>query len=147
MKHEKPKLRLVEDTDDEAELASMRIDGGVSPVPPLEEAPEVIPKRGGRQFTRFENEWAKRLIANKSTVGMWRMSLVLLRKADFADRFPVTAKTMREAGLSRWSKQDVLKRLEALGLIRVEWRGRRAPIVTAGYLTGRRTLQRWPERG
>jgi hypothetical protein len=145
MRLEKPKLRLVEDMDEEAELASMRIDGGISPIPPLEEA--VASKTRGRQFTRLENEWAKRLFADKSAGGLWRLAVVLLRKADFADRFPVTTKTMREAGLSRRSKPPLLKRLEALGLIMIEWRGRRAPIVTALYLTSRRTPQRWPERG
>jgi hypothetical protein len=33
------------------------------------------------------------------------------------------------AGISRWAKNRALKRLEALGLVKVTWRQRRSPLV------------------
>ena len=43
----------------------------------------------------------------------------------------IANKTLAEWGVSRHAKVRALRELEAVGLISVEWRGRRTPIVTA----------------
>jgi hypothetical protein len=42
----------------------------------------------------------------------------------------LTNAVLRSAGLTRWTKNQALRRLERAGLITVLWRGQKAPLVT-----------------
>jgi DNA-binding GntR family transcriptional regulator len=42
----------------------------------------------------------------------------------------LTLKTIKRFGLSRWVVYRALRRLEAVGLVRVEWAIGRRPVVT-----------------
>jgi hypothetical protein len=70
---------------------------------------------------------------------LYRLVWVLLYRANLKPRFPVTSREMFEAGVGRQHKRKLLERLEAAGLVRIEWRPTpRVPWVTVLHRLGRR---------
>jgi hypothetical protein len=68
---------------------------------------------------------------NKALVWIW------LRRLSWkaaTTTFPVPNSKLKKLGVSRWQKTRALRELEAAGLIAVEWRGRKTPLVTMLYL-------------
>jgi hypothetical protein len=93
-----------------------------------------------RQFRRFDEMWAEKLLAAGPSVRpeTWRLMTVLLAEADFKRRCPISAAISTAASLTRKQKRLALEQLEQLGLIAVEWRGRgRVPIAAPLHLASR----------
>jgi hypothetical protein len=87
----------------------------------------------GYSWDKFSREWAVRLKRARADGSMWALSHTLLAMTRDRDCVVVTTAVMTTAGLSRRHKLEILGRLERLGLIAVEWRGRKAPMVTPLY--------------
>jgi hypothetical protein len=106
----------------------------------LDEVPQSAHRTKRRQFRRFDETWAETLLTADPpvSVAVWRLALVLLAAADFERHIKITVAITKTAQLTRFNKREVLERLEQLGLVRVEWRGRgRVPIATPLHLGGR----------
>jgi hypothetical protein len=89
-----------------------------------------------RQFRRFDETWAEKLLPLMNPLG--RLALVLLAEADFHQHIKATSETARAAGLTLKQQSTALARLERLGLASVERRGRGRPqIATPLRLAGR----------
>jgi hypothetical protein len=56
---------------------------------------------------------------------LWRLA-----KVRRSSTVPLTQAAVAQHGLSRWEKYDALRALEAAGLVVVQRRGRRSPLVT-----------------
>jgi hypothetical protein len=50
--------------------------------------------------------------------------------ADRQSTIPLPNRTLASLGVTRWAEQRALRNLERAGLIRVEYRGRKSPLVT-----------------
>jgi hypothetical protein len=100
----------------------------------LEKKAKAKAKRASRPnvgFVKVPLVWAERL-AQARYIGTYRVALWVLylhwkRKAP---TFPLANGELGGWGVSRWVKHRALSDLERLGLIRVEWRSRKSPIVT-----------------
>jgi hypothetical protein len=46
---------------------------------------------------------------------------------------PLAGEALAAVGVSRWAKNRALKRLEAAGLVKVDWRRTRSPLVKILY--------------
>ena len=93
-----------------------------------------------RQFRRFDETWAEILLAADppASAAVWRLALVLLAEADFHREILIADDISVAARLVRCRKRETLERMEQLGLIGVEWRGRgRAARVVPRRLDGR----------
>jgi hypothetical protein len=115
----KPRLRLVSKASPDPEVAT--------------EHAARRTRRGGFPWERFGVEWSRRLRAVHANGSMWSLALLLQTMSCNSDRITITSAIMAEAGLPRQHKRRILERLEEAGLIAIEWRGRRAPIVTPFY--------------
>ena len=80
------------------------------------------------RFIRFPYEWAERLKAARR-ISTYRVALHLLYRDYKTGGRPVTLSN-KAAGLSGKEKWRGLRELEDAGLVRVERRARRSPIVT-----------------
>ena len=102
----------------------------VKELPPLD--PTVAkPRRQTREFVRVTREQFDRLTKAKC-FGAERVFLHLLFLTWRSPNKPVVLANMELArkGIDRHAKRRALLELEALGLIRVEWRPKKSPIVT-----------------
>ena len=108
--------------DDETLMQQLR-----APQQPSEPTPR--PSRRGRQFTKFPEIWGKRLLDACAGGAAWRLALVLLRRVDWENPVIVTNPAAATAHVDRLHKRRVLEKLQRLGLIEVEWRGRKSPRV------------------
>jgi hypothetical protein len=86
----------------------------------------------------FPTTFIKRLAAAHVGEAAVLVALVLCDMARRNERFPVTGAVMCKAGQSRQHKRRVLERLERVGMIAVEWRGRKSPMVTPLVRAGKR---------
>jgi hypothetical protein len=88
-------------------------------------------KRHRRQFVKFPWSWVGRLRAARH-IGSYRVALYLLFQHWKLDGRPIRLSNiaLAEAGVSREQKRRALRELERLGLIRVERRRYRSPLVT-----------------
>ena len=93
-----------------------------------------------REFTRLDEIWRVALLDADppATPQMWRLSVVILGRADFEDQFLAAGRLFAEARIASTSARDrraIIERLEQLRLIAVEWRGRgRAPMIRPLHL-------------
>ncbi len=89
------------------------------------------PRRTKKQgFTMFPHAWLERLKGAR-LIASYRVSAYVLHR-DWKDPGrPVTLSNVASAeiGVSRWMKWRALDELERLGLVSVERRGRRSPLV------------------
>jgi hypothetical protein len=126
-----PKLRLVAEQDQEAaDFDAVNVDDDKRPPPRRSRGPS---------FTMFSDVWRDRLrTLNKASLNLALLAIEIQRKAYAKEFFPVTDQMIDAAGIPRQHKARALRRLETLGLIEIEWRGRRSPIVTPLFIAGRR---------
>jgi hypothetical protein len=98
------------------------------------EGSEKLPKR--RQFRRFDETWAEKLLPLLNPIG--RLALVLLAEADFHRHIKATSAISEAAKMALKEQRAILAKFELLGLISIEHRGRgRSQIVTPLRLGGR----------
>jgi hypothetical protein len=102
----------------------------VKDLPPLDPA-VAKPRRQTREFVRLTREQFDRL-AKAKCFGTERVFLHLLFLTWRSPDKPVVLANAELAakGVDRHAKRRALLELEALGLIRVEWRPKKSPIVT-----------------
>jgi hypothetical protein len=106
-------------------------------------APEAMPEAGKpvrrRQFVRYDETWHSQILAAGRSVrpATHRLAAVLLAKADFDWRIKAGAEIEKEASVTRNEKLQALLQLETLGLVEVERRSGRLPVVTPLRLSGR----------
>jgi hypothetical protein len=99
-----------------------------------EEEATAIAKRaarnGRRQFVKFPVEWMDRLRATKRA-STYQVALYLLHRHWRTDGRPITLSNVavQGIGVSAFKKWRALAELERAGLIEVERRARKSPIV------------------
>jgi hypothetical protein len=88
-------------------------------------------KKGREQFAKVPLCWAQRAAAATETpqayVWVW---LMRLKYEHGSTTFPLPNDRLKRAGISRKTKWKALTKLEAAGLIQIERRGRKSPLVT-----------------
>jgi hypothetical protein len=71
--------------------------------------------------------------AQQLFIWMWLQHMVWWTKSR---TFPVSNVALARYGIDKWTKRRALRTFEAARLISVEWRNRRAPLVTVYKTTG-----------
>ena len=89
-------------------------------------------RRRQKQFIMLPWTWVERLRDARS-VTTYKVALYILHMSwkKHSKSFKLANGALSEEGISRYQKRDALKDLERLGIIRVERRVRKSPIVTA----------------
>ena len=123
-------------TDDSYDLSKLRQDPAAIKVPRV---PEKIRKRQ-EQFIKVPMWWYEKLTnplpATRCTVPL-ALHVLHLHWRSRGEPFKLPNGTLRYDGISHDSKTRALKDLEQRGLITVEWRERKSPIIHV-HLTRRR---------
>jgi hypothetical protein len=113
--------------DDPFDLKRLRIDP--AELAPMRKKPE--PKRSQAEFVKFPYE---RVLSTAGRIGDAPLAvLVELAHQSFKThrkQVPLTNVALRSVGINRCAKLRALRQLEEAGLVQVEWRGRRSPLVT-----------------
>jgi hypothetical protein len=84
-------------------------------------------------FVKIPMAWKDRLFevgARNTAAIMIGIELHALSFKAFGKPFPLTNITMEKLGIDRHTKRPVLTKLEALELIKVEWRVSKSPLIT-----------------
>lgn len=99
---------------------------------PREDRVEEFPHTQAGTFAMVPMDtWFQRLSEIKASGDLCRLAIVLLYRANLRPRFPVTSREMFAAKVGTQHKRALLKRLEAAGLIAIEWQtAPRVPWVT-----------------
>jgi hypothetical protein len=87
-----------------------------------------IDKKRRERFVIFPQLWIERLSGARH-IATYRVALRVLQKHGQSRGQPFSLPNNIQ-GVGRWAKSVALSELEQLGLIRVERRGRKSPIVT-----------------
>jgi hypothetical protein len=74
--------------------------------------------------------WMERLNPDSVTFETFRLALALMHQAYREYKFPVDDEMLALAGSSKRSCKRCLDQLERLGLIKIEWRRKKPPLVT-----------------
>ena len=113
---------------DPFDLDALRVDPTDGELIKLAKVPAKVEKRR-RGFIMLPWHWFEKLV--DETGQTYRVALYLLYVGWKNDGEPIklTNVALKDVGVSRQSKWRALARLEALGLIRVECRPDRSPIV------------------
>jgi hypothetical protein len=139
----RPKLRLVED-DKPADssifddLDALRItpdnEDAESPAEEALQPDEASEVWSSDTFAMMSKRWYSRLREIKASGDLYGLAWVLLYRANLDPRFPVTSRDMYAAKVGTQHKRALLERLEAAGLIKVEWKPAPwVPWVTVMY--------------
>lgn len=115
--------------DTEFSLDNWRI---TEPLPAPASDPAVAkPRRREREFVMVSREQSERLdkVVNFGTERVFRHLLFLTWRAP-GKSVPLGNAALAQKGIERHVKKRACLELEALGLIRVEWRSKKSPIVT-----------------
>jgi hypothetical protein len=100
-------------------------------------------RRHDGRFVLAPKPWINDVAKLLDSVGELEVVLEVLFLGRFNDgqRVAVTAAAMRDIGISSWVRNHALRKLEAVGMARIEWRGNAAPLVT--LLTDRTPSPPW----
>ncbi|MGC2077988.1 MAG: hypothetical protein WA728_18540 [Xanthobacteraceae bacterium] len=92
--------------------------------------------RSTTHFIKFPDVWVERMnkISNAiATAAAYRLALFLLKEFLLSGERTITLANERletECNVRRWAKNGALHQLEQSGLVVVDWRNRKSPIVT-----------------
>ena len=86
------------------------------------------------KFTKVPRMWRARLAEIRAGGCAYRVALYLLDKACWSRQVTVSTTTMRKLGISRNGKRSALHQLRRAGLIAVEERPRKSPVVTVRFV-------------
>jgi hypothetical protein len=86
------------------------------------------------KFTKFPKLWRVRLAETRANGCTYRVALHLLEQACWSRQVTLSTATMRKLGVSRNGKRGALHQLRRAGLIAVEERPRKSPIVTVRFV-------------
>jgi hypothetical protein len=118
--------------DDPFDLEKLRMPIGEIQIGPSAKATgDRIARRREREFIRFPRVWEKRLETSTSA-NTYRVALLVLFQHWKANGKPFILSNIatETGGVSRFGKWRSLRELEQLGLIRVEARPKKSPLVT-----------------
>jgi hypothetical protein len=88
-------------------------------------------RRRRQQFVKVPWTWVERLAKARHASTLQVAHCVLyLHWHGGSDQFPLANGMLPEHGIDRWRKWRGLRELEELGLIAVERRGRKSPLIT-----------------
>jgi hypothetical protein len=86
------------------------------------------------KFTKFPKLWRVRLAETHANGCAYRVALYLLDRACWSRQVTLSTATMRNLGVSRNGKRGALRQLRRAGLIAVEERPRKSPLVTVRFV-------------
>jgi hypothetical protein len=86
------------------------------------------------RFTKFPKIWADCLAAVHADGCAYRVALYLLNQARWSRCVTLSTAAMQKLGVSRNGKRSALKQLREAGVIAVEDRPHKSPIVTVRFL-------------
>jgi hypothetical protein len=81
------------------------------------------------KFVKFPKMWQVRLAEIRADGSTYRVALYLLDKATFSEQVPLGNRVLGKYGVGRTAKWRALERLRQSGLIAVEARRGRPPLV------------------
>jgi len=87
-----------------------------------------------RKFVKFPRMWQVRLAETRAEGSTYRVALYLLDQASFSRKVTLSTARMRKIGVSRNGKRGALQKLRRAGLIEVEERQRKSPIVAVRFV-------------
>ena len=82
-----------------------------------------------QKFVKVPRMWQSCLQDIGADASTYRLALYLLDKAAFAEHVPLGNRTLAKHRLGRWAKRHALQQLRAAGLVAVEDRPGRPPLV------------------
>ena len=86
------------------------------------------------KFTKFPKMWREQLMRVRATGCTYRVALYLLERASFTNQLVLSTSALRKLGVSRNGKRGALQQLRQAGLIAVEERADKNPIVTVRWV-------------
>jgi hypothetical protein len=86
------------------------------------------------KFTKFPKIWRERMAETRASGCAYRVALYLLDRASFSTQVTLSTSTMRRLGVSRNGKRGALQQLRRAGLIAVEERPDKNPIVRVRWV-------------
>jgi hypothetical protein len=89
---------------------------------------------GVSKFTKFPKMWREQLMRVRATGCTYRVALYLLDRTNFSKQVILSTTAMRRLGVSRNGKRGALNQLRRAGLIAVEERADKNPIVTVRWV-------------
>jgi hypothetical protein len=103
--------------------------------PPPEMVGAAKPRREAKRlvgFIRMPWGWANALASNDAGGKVWAVACHILYETWRANGQPIKVPNgmLAHSGVSADAKVKALRKLERLGLVSVEWRVRKSPIVT-----------------
>jgi len=84
---------------------------------------------GMRRFTKVPDMWFQCLADIRASGCTYRVALYLLREARWSTFITLSNAALQKLGVSRNGKRAALEQLRAAGLIAVEWRPNKNPVV------------------
>jgi hypothetical protein len=88
------------------------------------------PKRSREQFVMVPLAWVERLKgAEGSAIFFVAIHILLQHWKTNGKPVPVSTRTLKSLGVSRWAKWRALRELEMRGLIRIKTRHKRSPLA------------------
>ena len=94
---------------------------------------EITMQPDSVKFTKVPRMWRARLAEIRAGGCAYRVALYLLDKACWSRQVTVSTATMRKLGVSRYGKRSALHQLRRAGLVAVEERPSKSPIVTVRF--------------
>jgi hypothetical protein len=82
-----------------------------------------------RKFVKFPKMWQVCLAEKKADGPTYRVALYLLDRATWSEDVPLGNRVLEKYGINRWAKWRALEELRRAGLIAVEARRGKAPLV------------------
>ena len=120
---------MKKEKDDNALLEQFQLPNGWQR--PARPALGSLKRHKGRQFVMVPLAWKERL-SQAAYIGTYRVALHLLYRDWKEGSRPVLVSNVALAreGVSRWGKWRALRELESLGLVKIERRPRKSPVIT-----------------
>jgi len=85
------------------------------------------------KFIKFPVIWQETLAKAKADGNTYRVALYLLDRAAWGQDVPLGNRVLEKAGVSRWGRWRALERLRKAGLVAVENRRGRPPLVKVRF--------------
>jgi hypothetical protein len=86
-----------------------------------------------RGFIKVPKLWAEYLVKADADAATYRVALYLLDQATWSTDVSLGSRVLAKAGVSRWSKWRALQKLRQVGLVAVESRRGRPPLVKVRF--------------
>jgi hypothetical protein len=89
--------------------------------------------KGGRRYIKVPVMWQEVLAGIRADGTTYRVALYLLGKAAWSENIPLGNRVLEKLGVSRRGKWRALERLRQVGLVAVERRRGRPPMVRVRF--------------